>query len=93
MAVGTRRSDMEIIRDILRMDHGGTTELRFRANLSYLQLQKYLNFLEQSSLIELKRREGQVITFHVSDKGRQVLELLDAVFLSLGLDCLPKSGC
>ena len=92
MAVGLRRSDLEIIRDILRTDRGGPTQLRFNANLSYLQFQRYLAFLEQSNLVEMERQGPQVLTVQVTDKGRRVLRLLDGLFLTLGFDPLTENG-
>jgi predicted transcriptional regulator len=55
MSVGVRRSEIEIIRDILRMGVGRTTTLRYTVNLSHSQMQKYLAFLEKSGLIRLER--------------------------------------
>ena len=84
--VGIRRSDMQIIQDILRMDRGGAAQLRLTANLSYAQLQKYLAFLEHLDLIALDRNSTRTITFMVTDKGQRVLELLDTLFAALGLN-------
>ncbi len=92
MPVGLRRSDLEIIRDILKTDPGGPTQLRYNANLSYPQLQRYLAFLEQSNLVDMERQGPQVINVQVTDKGRRVLRLLDGLFLTLGFDSLTESG-
>ncbi len=88
MAVGTRRSDVEIIGDILRSESQGATQLRYSVNLSYPQLQRYLAFLEQSHLVTLERRSTQVISFKVTEKGRRVLRLLDRLFSNLGFNAL-----
>ncbi len=90
MAVGLRRSDLEIIRDILRMDGEGPTQLRYNANLSYPQLQKYLGFLEQSALIQRERHSAHVLNVQVTEKGRKVLTLLDALFTTLGYESLSE---
>ncbi len=47
MPVGLWRTDLEIITDILKTDRGGPTQLRYNANLSYPQFQRYLAFLER----------------------------------------------
>jgi predicted transcriptional regulator len=38
-----RRSSVEVIADILRLGQAGKTEIMYSANMSYFQLQKYLN--------------------------------------------------
>lgn len=45
--VNTRRSEIEIISKILDLSKSGAkkTEILYRGNLSYMQLQKYLPFL------------------------------------------------
>ncbi|MFQ6028616.1 MAG: winged helix-turn-helix domain-containing protein [Dehalococcoidia bacterium] len=91
MPVGTRRSDLEIIRDILSVDLARTTELRYSVNLSYPQLQKYLGFLEQSQLIQVKKQGSRSSRFAVTDKGRGVLEQLNQLFLILGLESPEES--
>ncbi len=37
-----KRSRIEVMADILRLGEAGKTEIMFEANLSYIQLQKYL---------------------------------------------------
>ena len=91
MPVGTRRSDMEIIRDILSADLARTTELRYSVNLSYPQLQKYLGFLEQSELIQMKKQGRRSSRLAVTEKGRGALERINQLFQILGLDS-PKEG-
>ncbi len=86
MPVGTRRSDMEIIRDILSADLARTTELRYSVNLSYPQLQKYLGFLEQSELIQVKKQGRRSSRLAVTEKGRGALERLNQLFQILGLE-------
>lgn len=84
MSVGTRRSELEIIRDILRMGEGRTTSLRYNVNLSHSQVQKYLSFLEGPSLIELQRQGSRTLSFQVTDKGRLALERLEQLFELMG---------
>ena len=91
MPVGTRRSDMEIIRDILSADLARTTELRYSVNLSYPQLQKYLGFLEQSELIQVKKQGRRSNRLAVTEKGRGALERINQLFQILGLDS-PEEG-
>jgi predicted transcriptional regulator len=86
MPVGVRRSELEIIRDILRMDEGGTTSLRYSVNLSHSQMQKYLLFLERSGLIELDRQGTRTLSFRVTKKGRLALTRVEELFALMGLE-------
>ncbi len=92
MPVGVRRSDIEIIRDILSMEVGRLTELRYAANLSHVQLQRYLTFLEQRDLLSLNRKSAKVVSFEVTDKGKSVLEMLDRLFTVLGIEYRSEIG-
>jgi predicted transcriptional regulator len=92
MSVGVRRSEIEIIKDILRMGVGRTTALRYTVNLSHSQMQKYLAFLERSGLIRLERPGGRTLTFHTTDKGWLALEHLEKLFEIMGLDCWSETG-
>jgi predicted transcriptional regulator len=47
-----RRSNIEVIADMLRLGEAGKTEIMYSANMSYFQLQKYLAFLMQRGFIE-----------------------------------------
>ncbi len=86
MPVGIRRSEIEIIRDILRVNVGRTTSLRYSVNLSHSQMQKYLTFLERSDLIKLERHGTRALSFQVTSKGKQALEQIDRLFDLVGLE-------
>ena len=86
MSVGVRRSELEIIRDILRMDEGRTTSLRYNVNLSHSQMQKYLSFLERSGLIVLGRQGSRTLSFQVTEKGRLALQRVEELFNLIGLE-------
>ena len=96
MGIGVRRSDMEIIREILQMDGTGITLLRYGANLSYPQIQRYLAFLENSRLINVNRNSAHIAGFKTTGKGRRTLNLLDKLISILGYSTLaevePKEG-
>ncbi len=86
MSVGNRRNELEIIRDILRMNSGRTTLLRHSVNLSYAQMQKYLDFMEKSGLITLERQGPRISIFQVTEKGERALNQMNQVFELVGLD-------
>jgi predicted transcriptional regulator len=82
-----RRSNIEIIADMLRVGENGAgkTEIMYSANMSYSQLQKYLTFLLSHGLINRVEVGNPVITYHVTDKGRGLLESIDNVMEVLDL--------
>jgi predicted transcriptional regulator len=92
MSAGVRRSEIEIIREILRMGAGKTTALRYAVNLSHAQMQKYLAFLERSGLIRLERQGSRALTFQNTDKGWLALEHLERLFKIMGLDSWSETG-
>lgn len=83
MTVGTRRSDIDIIRDILAAGLGTAAELRDAVNLSHTQLHKYLDFLEQANLIALHQDSSRGVRFSVTDKGELVLQLVERLKAAL----------
>ena len=47
-----RRSSIQVIADMLRLGEAGKTEIMYSANMSYFQLQKYLQYLTERELID-----------------------------------------
>ena len=70
-----KRSKYEIVHDILDQCQNGAkkTWVMYRANLSYELATNYLSELVKRGLIE--NREG---LYYITDKGRQLLEVLKA---------------
>jgi predicted transcriptional regulator len=70
-----KRSRYEIIRDVLvRCEtNSRKTWVMYGANLSYELVVKYLEHLEKLGLVESK--DG---LYHITEKGRQLLDLLNA---------------
>jgi len=50
--IDRRRSSIEVIADMLRLGEAGKTEIMYSVNMSYFQLQKYLNFMLELRLID-----------------------------------------
>ncbi len=46
-----KRSRIEVMADILRLGEAGKMEIMFEANLSYIQLQKYLRQLTEGGFL------------------------------------------
>ena len=74
-----RRSNIEVIADILRLGEAGKTEIMYSANMSYRQLQKYLDFLTQGGFIERVKLSNPVVTYKVTKKGLRLLKNIDSI--------------
>ncbi len=80
-----RRSNIEVIADMLRLGEAGKTEIMYSANMSYFQLQKYLNFLLQLKLIDKVTVGNPVVTYRVTRKGLRLLKSIDSILEILEL--------
>jgi len=76
---------MEIIADMLRLGEAGKTEIMYSANMSYFQLQKYLNFLLERGLIDKVKLGNPSVTYRVTKKGLRILRSIDALLETLDL--------
>jgi len=70
-----RRDRLYIIAEILEIAKDGTlkTQIMYRANLSFSQLNEYLNLLVKLNLLESKQINGRVI-YRTTDKGFKYLD-------------------
>ena len=70
-----RRDRLYIIADILEIAKGGSlkTQIMYRANLSFAQLNEYLSFLIKMNLLEIKNENSKNI-YRTTDKGEKYLE-------------------
>ncbi len=85
MKIERRRSSIEVIADMLRLGEAGKTEIMYSANMSYFQLQKYLNFLLQLGLIYKVTVGNPSITYRVTKKGLRLLRNIDNILEVLEL--------
>ncbi len=78
MMVNQRRSDIEIIADMLKVGENGAgkTKIMYNANLSYSQIQKYLSFLMKQGLIDKVQVGNPSVTYQVTENGLKLLELI-----------------
>ena len=79
MNIDRRRSSIEVIADMLRLGEAGKTEIMYSANMSYYQLQKYLNFLLQLRLIDKVTVGNPMVTYRVTRKGLKLLRSIDGI--------------
>ncbi len=79
MKIGNRRSNIQIIADMLRLGEAGKTEIMYSANMSYFQLQKYLKFLLELKLIDKVYLGNPSVTYRVTEKGFRLLKNIDSI--------------
>jgi predicted transcriptional regulator len=83
------RNRMEIVANLLTIAKTGAlkTHLMYRANLSYLMVTEYLNFLCGAGLIrETLDEEGTAKMYQTTPKGLKYLEVYDSLQSIAGLD-------
>jgi predicted transcriptional regulator len=79
--VGRRRSNIEIIADMLRVGENGAgkTEIMYTANMSYHQIQKYLNYLVNQGFIHKVNIDNTMVAYQVTDSGFKLLQAIDTL--------------
>ena len=88
MRVNRRRSDIEIIADMLKIGENGAgkTQIMYGANMSYSQIQKYLGYLISEGFIDQVKIGNPSVTYQVTDSGLKLLQLIDSIKEMLGMD-------
>ena len=74
-----RRSNIQVIADILRLGEAGKTEIMYSANMSYFQLKKYLSLLMRLKLIDKVTVGNPTVTYRVTKKGLNLLKNIDGI--------------
>jgi len=84
--MNNRRSNIEIIADMLKVGENGAgkTEIMYSANMSYSQIQKYLGFLMSQGFIDKVEVGNPVVTYQVTELGLKLLKSIDSVMAMLG---------
>ena len=79
ISVGRRRSNIEIIADILRIGENGAgkTEIMYSANMSYSQIQRYLDYLVNQGFIVKVNIDNTMVAYRVTDRGFKLLQAID----------------
>ena len=77
--VSRRRSDIKIIADMLRAGEkgAGKTEIMYSANMSYSQIQKYLEYLVSQGFINKVDLDNTMVAYQVTDSGLKLLQAID----------------
>ena len=82
-----RRDKLDIIAEILTIAQDGLlkTQIMYRANLSFAQLNEYLEFLIKMELLEIEK-ENRKTTYKTTNKGERYLEKYEDISGLLGKD-------
>jgi len=74
-----RRSDIKIIADMLRAGEkgAGKTEIMYSANMSFSQIQKYLDYLVNQGFIHKVDMDNTLTAYRVTDNGLKLLKAID----------------
>ena len=85
VAVGQRRSNIEIIADMLRVGENGAgkTEIMYSANMSYSQIQRYLDYLVNQGFISKVNMDNTMVAYQVTDTGLKLLKAIDTLMTML----------
>jgi predicted transcriptional regulator len=86
VTVSRRRSNIEIIADMLRVGENGAgkTEIMYSANMSYSQIQRYLDYLVNQGFINKVNMDNTLVAYQVTDTGMKLLKAIDALMEMLG---------
>ncbi len=86
MKMNNRRSNIEIIADMLRVGKNGAgkTEIMYSVNMSYSQIQTYLGFLLSHGFIDKVKVGNPSVTYQVTELGLKLLKSIDNVTEILG---------
>lgn len=77
--VNNRRSEMEIIAEILSLSEDGarSTEILYKGYLSYTQLKKYISYLVKKEILSEQVTDngnGGSRMYYTTDKGKDLLK-------------------
>ena len=86
MKINRRRSNIEIIGDMLKVGEkgAGKTEIMYSTNMSFSQTQKYLDFLISHNFITKTEIQYQPVTYKITEAGLKLLKSIDNVKEILG---------
>ena len=86
MKLNNRRSNIQIIGEMLRTGENGAgkTKIMYNNNLSYTQLQKYMRFLINRGFIAEVHVGNPKVTYQVTDTGSKLRRSIDNVTEILG---------
>jgi len=81
IVAGKQRSDIEIVADMLRVGEKGADkmEVAYTADMSYNQIQKYLEYLINQGFINKVNLDNTMIAYQVTESGLKLLKAIDTL--------------
>ena len=61
----------------------GKTEIMYTANMSYTQIQKYLEYLVNHGFINKVKMDNTMVAYQVTDTGFKLLRVIDTLMKML----------
>ena len=85
VSVGQRRSNIDIVADMLRVGENGAgkTEIMYSANMSYSQIQKYLDYPVNQRFVNKVKMDNTMVAYQVTDSGFKLLKAIDTLMSML----------
>jgi len=79
--MGRRRSNIEIIADMLRVGENGAgkTEIMYTANMSFSQIQRYLDYLVNQGFVNKVNMDNTMVAYQVTESGFKLLKAIDTL--------------
>ena len=77
--MNSRRSNIEVVADILRMKQASKTQIMYRVSMSYAQLEKYLDYLMTRGFLDWNTYEYRGGTYIVTQEGKALLESIERI--------------
>ena len=62
----------------------GKTEIMYSANMSYHQIQKYLEYLVNQGFVNKVNMDNSLVAYQVTDSGLKLLKAIDTLMEMLG---------
>jgi len=90
--MNNRRTNIEVIADTLRLGEASKTEIMYSANMSYGQLQRYLDSLTRGGFIERGELSNPVKRYKVTEKGLELLKKIDSISQMLAQGGEPRKS-
>jgi predicted transcriptional regulator len=84
MTMNSRRSNIEVVADILRMGEASRTQIMYRAGMSYTQLNKYLDYLVERGFLLWSAEKYPSGVYSVRKDGELLLESIEKIEEMLG---------
>jgi predicted transcriptional regulator len=79
-----RRSNIDIIADIIRLGEANKTKVMYQVNMSHGRLESYLRFLVDKDLLEVGRDHNRRVVYSPTPDGIALLDHIEKVQEMIG---------